>query len=85
MPTVERVIVEETRRESRPPPRVVERESDEVVVIEEHSPPRRSKSKRESREARETGYRNVDPRAYAGGGEPLRDIGRKSSRRSRDR
>ena len=36
------------------------------MVIEEHSPPRRSKSKRESREVRESGFRTVDPLAYGG-------------------
>jgi len=62
----ETVIVEEHRSRERPRP--VSRGSDEVVVIEEHSPPRRKKSvrEREERERRESGYRTVDPSAYAG-------------------
>jgi hypothetical protein len=90
-PVVERIVVEE-RRESRPgPPPVVVVESssvgseDEVVVIEEHSPPRRasgSKKVKEVREVRESGYRPVDPMAYGGGDEPLRDVDRRGSRRS---
>ncbi|KUJ17216.1 uncharacterized protein LY89DRAFT_73945 [Mollisia scopiformis] len=65
-PVRETVIVEEHR--SRERPREVSRGSDEVVVIEEHSPPRRKKSvrEREERERRESGYRTVDPGAYAG-------------------
>lgn len=65
-PVRETVIVEEHR--SRERPRGVSRGSDEVVVIEEHSPPRRKKSvrEREERERRESGYRTVDPGAYAG-------------------
>jgi hypothetical protein len=91
VPVVERVIVEE-RRESRPAPAVVVESSigteDEVVVIEEHSPPRRAsgskrvKEVREVREVRESGYRPVDPLAYGGGDEPLRDVDRRGSRRS---
>jgi hypothetical protein len=88
IPVVERVVVEE-RRESRPAPAVVVESSigseDEVVVIEEHSPPRRassSKKVREVREVRESGYRTVDPMAYGGGDEPLRDVDRRGSRRS---
>jgi len=61
---VERVVVEETR-ETRTRSRS-RGDSDEVVVIEEHSPPRRSKSKREKEERRESGYRTVDPLAYGG-------------------
>jgi hypothetical protein len=78
-PAVERIIVEE-RRESRPAPVVSSdgSRSDEVVVIEEHSPPRRSKSKRDS------GYRTVDPLAYAGGDRPMREVRKSSSRRSRN-
>jgi hypothetical protein len=84
VPVVERVILED-RRSSRPPPPPAQALSsvgseDEVVVIEEHSPPRRSKSKREGRES---GYRTVDPMAYGGGDRPLRDVDRRSSRRSR--
>jgi hypothetical protein len=92
-PVVERIVVEE-RRESRPaPPPVVVVEAgessvgseDEVVVIEEHSPPP-SRSRRESgggsRKTRESGYRTVDPLAYGGGDEPLRDVERRGSRRS---
>jgi hypothetical protein len=78
-PIVERIVVEE-RRESRPVP-VASSEgsrSDEVIVIEEHSPPRRSKSKRES------GYRTVDPLAYAGGDRPMREVRKSSSRKSRN-
>jgi len=56
--------------------------SDEVVVIEERSPPRRSKGKRDSKDS---GYRTVDPLAYGGGGAPMRDVGRKGSRRSSGR
>jgi hypothetical protein len=89
-PVVERVIVEE-RRESRPAPAVVVVEEssvgseDEVVVIEEHSPPRRassSKRVKEVREVRESGYRTVDPLAYGGGDQPLRDVERRPSGRS---
>jgi hypothetical protein len=86
-PVVERIVVEE-RRESRPAPAAVVESSvgseDEVVVIEEHSPPRRASSKKvkEVREVRESGYRPVDPLAYGGGGEPLRDVERRGSRRS---
>jgi hypothetical protein len=74
-PVVERVIVEETRET-----RVAGSDgsgSNEVVVIEEHSPPRRSKSKRES------GYRPVDPLAYAGGDRPIREVRESGSRRPR--
>ena len=70
----EEVIIEETRREpSRPRavsrPRVVE-DDDIIEVIEEHSPVRRPR--------RNSGYRNVDPDEYGGGGRPFRKV---SSRR----
>jgi hypothetical protein len=61
---VERIIVEETREERRERSRSRGGSEDEVVVIEEHSPPRRKKSVKEER--RESGYRTVDPNAYAG-------------------
>jgi len=61
---VERIIVEETR-ETRTRDRSVSG-SDEVVVIEEHGSPRKSKSKREKEDRRESGYRTVDPQAYGG-------------------
>jgi len=62
---VDRVVVEESRETRRERSRS-RGESDEVVVIEEHSPPRRSKSKRDKEERRESGYRTVDPLAYGG-------------------
>ncbi|KAL8802609.1 MAG: hypothetical protein Q9182_003700 [Xanthomendoza sp. 2 TL-2023] len=65
----ETVILEER---SRPPPPPVEREDDIVEVIEEHSPVRRSSGSR-----RVSGYRTVDPEAYAGGNRPLRKVGRR--------
>jgi len=63
---VERVIVEESRQTRRERDVSLDRSlsSDEVVVIEEHSPPRRKKSSR--REEERTGYRTVDPVAFAG-------------------
>lgn len=65
---VERIVVEESRDVRRERERSPE--DDEVVVIEEHSPPRRKKNRRESRgsedDRRESGYRTVDPGAYAG-------------------
>jgi hypothetical protein len=63
---VERVVVEEVRRERSRESRGTA--DDEVVVIEEHSPPRRSRSKKERREEerRNSGFRTVDPLAYAG-------------------
>ena len=80
-PVRESVIVEERRETRRERSRSPDEGSDEVVVIEEHSPPRRTKSKRERESVeirRESGYRTVDPLAYAGGA----SVGRKSSRRS---
>lgn len=66
----ETVILEERTRRPSPPP--VEREDDIVEVIEEHSPPRRS-----SRSRRVSGYRTVDPEAFAGGDRPLRKVSRR--------
>ncbi|KAK0514585.1 hypothetical protein JMJ35_003202 [Cladonia borealis] len=62
----ETVIIEETRR--RPA------EEDIVEVIEEHSPVRRESTKRERRVS--SGYRNVDPEAFAGGDRPQRKVRR---------
>ena len=69
----ERIVVEETRRVSRPPdPEPAETVDDIVEVIEEHSlsppPPSRRTSKRTS------GYRNVDPAEFGGGGRPMRKV-----------
>ena len=63
------------REERRP----VEREDDIVEVIEERSPSRsRSRSPpRRQRSNRESGYRTVDPEAFAGGGRPLRKVSRR--------
>lgn len=61
----ETVIVEERIR----PVEQEEDDDDIVEVIEEHSPPPRRESRRMS------GYRNVDPGAYGGGGRPLRSVG----------
>ena len=74
-PRPARVVVEE--RTSRTVPVVVDAgggrrvDGDDVVeVIEEHTPPRRKKGHRSS------GYRSVDPNAYAGGGYPQHSIRR---------
>ncbi len=78
----ERIIVGERR--SAPPP--LARDDDIVEVIEEHSPP--PPPRRQSRSSRrpESGYRSVDPEAYAGGSRPVREVIReKSSRRSSGR
>jgi hypothetical protein len=69
----ERIVVEETRRVSRPPEPEPEDIIDDIVeVIEEHSlsppPPSRRTSKRTS------GYRNVDPAEFGGGGRPMRKV-----------
>lgn len=73
--TRETVVIEETRREpsrprevSRPRSRIVE-DDDIIEVIEEHSPVRRPR--------RMSGYRNVDPDEYAGGGRPMRKVSRR--------
>ncbi|KAG9236778.1 hypothetical protein BJ875DRAFT_203512 [Amylocarpus encephaloides] len=77
-PRRETIIVEE-HTERRAPSR---RGSDEVVVIEEHSPPRRKKSHRDRRDDLDSGFRTVDPSAFAGvvGGNSRRG----SSRRGYD-
>ena len=72
-PRPARIVVEE--RQARTVPVVVEdrgsrRDGDDVVeVIEEHTPPRRKKGHRSS------GYRSVDPNAYAGGNYPQHSVG----------
>ena len=77
----ERIIVGERR--SAPPP--LARDDDVVEVIEEHSPPPPRRHSRSSRRP-ESGYRSVDPDAYAGGSRPVREVIReKSSRRSSGR
>lgn len=56
---------------------------DEVVVIEDHSPsppPQRHHHRSRSRRESESGYREVDPRAYGGGDVPMREV-RGGSRR----
>jgi hypothetical protein len=72
-PRRERIVVEETRRVSRPAPEPEDLVDDIVEVIEEHSdlsppPPSRRTSKRNS------GYRNVDPAEFGGGGRPMRKV-----------
>jgi hypothetical protein len=72
-PRRERIVVEETRRVSRPAPEPEDLVDDIVEVIEEHSdlsppPPSRRASKRTS------GYRNVDPGEFGGGGRPMRKV-----------
>ena len=74
-PRAQRIVVEE--RTARTVPVVVDGGSgrrvdgdDIVEVIEEHTPPRRKKGHRSS------GYRSVDPNAYAGGGYPQHSIRR---------
>ncbi|KAI9736691.1 MAG: hypothetical protein M1834_000895 [Cirrosporium novae-zelandiae] len=64
--TRETVIIDETRRP--PPPR--EREENVIEVIEEHSPERPRRAARTSH--RNSGFRDVDPDAYAGGNKPQR-------------
>ena len=63
----ETVIIEETTRR-RPA------EEDIVEVIEEHSPVRRESTRRDRKVS--SGYRNVDPEAFAGGDRPQRKVRR---------
>ncbi|KAI9808858.1 MAG: hypothetical protein M1827_007181 [Pycnora praestabilis] len=70
----ERIIVEERRSAAPPPPPVIERDDDIVEVIEEHDEePRRTRSNKN----RNSGYRTVDPDAYAGGNRPVRKVSRR--------
>jgi len=66
----ETIIIEETRPRSREPP--VRREDDIVEVIEENDPPPRVRRERRV----SSGYRNVDPDEFGGGGRPLRKVRR---------
>ncbi|KAI9674229.1 MAG: hypothetical protein M1817_002047 [Caeruleum heppii] len=74
----ERIIVEERRA-----PVAAPRGEDIVEVIEEHGPPRRSRSGRD-RDRPVSGYRAVDPDAYAGGNRAVHEVftGGRGSRRS---
>lgn len=70
----------EERRETtiiREDRRPVSREDDIVEVIEEHSLSRSPSPPRRQRSTRESGYRNVDPEVFAGGGRPLRKVSRR--------
>lgn len=69
----ERIVVEETRRVSRPPDLEPEETIDDIVeVIEEHSPSPPPQSRRTSK--RHSGFRNVDPAEFGGGGRPMRKV-----------